>query len=80
MCLVGEVGSASMCVCVGVYVCLKGVHTGAWCSQDARRMVSLSPEGPNKGFRHRAPTMRSGLGHKGHKNTLLITQCRSEGV
>ena len=51
-------------------------------------MVSLSPEGPNKGFRHRAPTKRSGQGHKGHKNTLpdththtlTHTQCRRVGV
>lgn len=62
-----------MCVCVLVFMCVKGVHTGAWCSQDALRMVSLPLEGPNKGFRHRAPTKCSGLGHKGHKNTLVIT-------
>lgn len=33
-----------MCVCVGVYVCLKGVHLGAWCSEE-EWLVSLSPRG-----------------------------------
>lgn len=43
MCLAGEVGRASMCVCVcvGVYVCMKGVHTEAWCSHDAKSDISL---------------------------------------
>lgn len=84
MCLAGEVGSASMpacvrvCVCVGIYVCLKGgVHAVGLVQPGCQKNGLFPLRGPNEGFRRRAPTMRPGPGHKGHKNTPLVTQCKS---
>lgn len=80
MCLVGKMGymSVCVCVCVGVNVCLQGVHTGAWCSQDARRMVSRPPRGQTRGSDTGHPPSARGGDTKGTKTHHTL--CRGEGV
>lgn len=84
MCLAGKVGSVSMPlrVCVCWYLCVfkrRSSRRGPGAARMPEEWYLFPLRGPNEGFRCRAPTMRPGLGHKGHKNTPPVTQCKSSG-
>lgn len=67
-------------VCVGVYVCMKGVHTGSWCGQDAKRVICLHPEGPNTGVQTGGTrqVLRAGA-QRAPKHADQNTKCKSGG-
>lgn len=69
-----------MCVHVGVYVCMKGVHTGAWCGQDTKRVILLYPEGPNTGVQTQGTHQGLSAGtQRAPKHTDQNTKCKSGG-